>query len=358
MNFFRFSSRLSPRLSSAIRRPTISRSALRAARQTRLASYQRFPGRGGSQYSNFGPFARAQYLWYNYQTPILVVGAAGGTFYVINLEEVPITHRRRFNCISPETEKNLLGKMGYESVLQEFRGKILPENHPYTQMVARVVERLLPSTGGLAGDEWVVHVIDAPKEKNAFVMPGGKVFVFTGILPIAQDEDGLATVLGHEIAHNVAHHAAERLSRGGFLALAAILTSLVFDISGNSAQFIIDLFLSLPNSRTQEAEADRIGLLMMAQSCFNPDAAVEMWRRMAEAEKGAPPQFLSTHPSSHNRMDTIKSWLPEAHQKMRESECGMMSGYASDFRKAFGDRTGGAGSVGSLPTAQSDDDFW
>lgn len=225
--------------------------------QQRFASYnyQRFDQRGGKQsWSNFGPTARAQYLWRNYQTPILITGAAGGTVYVINLEEVPVTHRRRFNIISPETEKKIMAD-GYEQVLGEYRGKILPANHPYTQLVARVVKRLLPSTGGLAGDDWAVHVIDEPRERNAFVMPGGKVFVFSGILPIAEDEDGLAAVLGHEIAHNVAHHSAERLSRSGFLAVIAFFGAYLFDVSGAASQTVVNLLLSLPNSRTQEAEA-------------------------------------------------------------------------------------------------------
>lgn len=257
------------------------------------------------------------------------------TFYVYNLEEVPVTHRRRFNCLSPSTEVQL-GNSGYDQILSEFRGKILPPDHPHTQTVARVVERLLSATHGLsASEEWRVHVIDDPQQKNAFVIPGGKVFVFTGLLPIAKDEAGLAAVLGHEIAHNVAHHMAERVSRSIIIASAAVVIASLFDISGQSSNAIANLVLNLPNSRTQEMEADHIGLLIMAESCYDPEAAVDLWERMAKAEEFSPPQFLSTHPTSYNRRDLIKTWLPQAREKYEEANCGMVSRYASDFQQAF-----------------------
>src|SRR5271155_4555389 len=260
-------------------------------RQKRHASYQRFPGPDGRQYSRAGPAEKLQFLWANYRRVIVGTGTVGGVFYVYNLEEVPITVRRLFNCLSPETEKQVLGDAGYKDLLQEYRGKILPENHPNTRMVKRVVERLLPAVGDLGTEtEWAVHVIDEPNEKNAFVVPGGKVFVFTGILPICQDENGVATVLGHEIAHNVAHHVAERLSRSVFVLPLVIATSLLFDVSGSFASSVVNLILSLPNSRAQEAEADYLGVLMMAESCYDPNAAVEFWSRMKQAGKGAPPQ--------------------------------------------------------------------
>ena len=117
----------------------------------------------------------------------------------------------------------MVSEATYNQLLGEFKGRVLPREHPYTQLVAKITERLIPATHGLAGDgDWQVHVIDDPNTVNAFVLPGGKVFVFTGIFPIAGDENGLATVLGHEIAHNVAHHVGERLSRQVFTMAAAL----------------------------------------------------------------------------------------------------------------------------------------
>lgn len=308
-----------------------------------------------------------QFLWVNYRPIIVGTGTVGGAFYVYNLEEVPITGRRRFNCLSPETEKQILGDAGYQDLLREYRGKILPEYHPYTRMVKRVVERLVPSVGDLGNEtEWAVHVVDEPSEKNAFVIPGGKVFVFSGILPICQDENGVATVLGHEIAHNVAHHTAERISRSIFIAIIALAATALFDVSGTTSKYITDLVLSLPNGRTQEAEADHIGLLLMARSCFDPGAAIGFWHRMAQAEKYAPPQFLSTHPSSHNREGWIRGWLPEAITIYESSECGIISAYAQDFKKAFGGSTLPAGqpplgrrsATETSPGKNEDDDLW
>ncbi|KAK5078804.1 metalloendopeptidase [Lithohypha guttulata] len=336
--------------------------------QRRFVSYQRFPERGGSRpnsgpYSNFAPFARVQYIWRNYKTIVIVTGAGGGTFYVVNLEEVPVTGRRRFNIVSPENEKALVSDSAYQQTLQEFRGRILPKEHPYTQLVARIVTRLLPSAHGLDGGDWQVHVIDDPNNVNAFVMPGGKVFVFTGIIPIAQDENGLAAVLGHEIAHNVCHHVGERLSRQVFTIAAALLISSVFDISGQIGNSIADLTLTLPNGRTQESEADHIGLLMMAEACYDPRRAPGLWKRMGEFEKrkgGAPPQFLSTHPSSGTRGEAMEKWMPQAMEKYNESECSITARGFDEFRKIadVGRRMPGTMSVLTGGRASRENEDW
>lgn len=334
---------------------------LRPLRHQRYAGrYQRFPGKdgggGGPEWARFGPFARANYIVRNNPKTVLVVVGTGGTFYVVNLEQVPITGRRRFNVLSPETEKQMAGD--YKDILRQFQGKVLPENHPYTQLVAKVVERLLPSTGGLAGDEWRVFVINDPDQMNAFVVPGGKVFVFSGILPIAQDETGLAAVLGHEIAHNVAHHVAEKVSGSLIWTAFAFAGSLFLGIDQNIANSITQLALALPNSRTMEEEADHIGLLMMAESCYDPSAAVDLWKRMHAAEKGAPPQFLSTHPSSLGRMERIKGWLPQAQDRYNNSQCGTIGGYAEDFRRKIGQNSAPQVAIGPPRPSKQDDDFF
>lgn len=266
----------------------------------------------------------------------MIVGGGGTVFYVANLEQVPITGRRRFNVVSPETEKSIMAEGAYKETLQQFQGKILPRDHPYTQLVARIVERLLPSAHGLDGGDWQVHVVDDPNMVNAFVLPGGKVFVFTGLFPVAHDENGLAAVLGHEIAHNVAHHVGERLSRQGITILAAFLLSFVFDVSGQIGNSVSQLVLSLPNGRTQESEADHIGLLMMAESCYDPRRAPELWKRMLENEKkhgGAPPQFLSTHPSSGSRGQAMEKWMSEAMGKYESAQCSITARGLNEFKK-------------------------
>ena len=313
---------------------------LQSTQQARFAS--RYPRIGekassGQSWSNFGPAYRAQFIWRNYRTPVLVVSGGGVAFYVANQEQVPITGRRRFNVISPENEKQIAAGE-YQNILSQFKGRIFPPEHPYTQAVAKVVERLLPHSG-LSNEEWRVHVIDAPGEMNAFVIPGGKVFVLSGMLNVCKDENGLAAVLGHEIAHNVAHHTSEKISQGFVTMLFAFAASFLLDVSGGLGQDIASLFLTMPNSRTMEQEADHIGLLMMAESCYDPKSAVDLWTRMQEVEKAAGqsvPQFMSTHPTSYNRRELIRGWLPQAEAKFQESGCSATQAYMQDFNKAAG----------------------
>ncbi|GAB7354473.1 hypothetical protein MBLNU459_g4948t3 [Dothideomycetes sp. NU459] len=265
------------------------------------------------------------------------IGAACGGFYVYNLEEVPVSHRRRFNIISPAYERQS-GDELYQQVMQQYQGQILPPAHPHHRLVKKVLDRLIPHAG-LPADQtaWEVHVI-RDGMKNAFVIPGGKVFVFSGILDVCQGEDGLAAVLGHEIAHNVAHHSAERMSSYAALLPIAIVATLALglgDIGNVFTRMIVDLTFLRPGSRKQESEADYIGLMMMSEACYNPEAAIGLWSRMEQSEQGAPPQFLSTHPSSHNRMEKIREWLNEAEMKREQSGCGATAEYAQDFGKAF-----------------------
>jgi predicted Zn-dependent protease len=167
---------------------------------------------------------------------------------------------------------------------------------------------------------WEFSVIDE-KQVNAFALPGGKVAVYTGIFPVAEDSDGLAVVMGHEIAHVIARHGAERMSQG----LAAELGANVLGAAvggGPSANLVLaayglgaQLGVLLPYGRTQESEADHIGLILMAQAGYDPRAAIGFWQRMAGASRGgSPPEFLSTHPSHETREQQIREWLPEALQ--------------------------------------------
>ena len=221
----------------------------------------------------------------------------------------------------------------YQETLQEFGRKILPEYSKEHQMVQRVLNKLIPHSG-LEGEEWEIHVIDDDM-KNAFVIPGGKVFVFRGILDICQGDDGLAAVLGHEIAHNVCHHAAERMSQSVALLPLGILAWIAAGVDPSIVRFATSLAFTLPGSRRQEEEADHVGLLMMAESCYDPSAAMGLWSRMEKEERGAPPQFLSTHPSSHNRLEKIRTWLPEAEVKRESSECADISHYGAYLRIGY-----------------------
>lgn len=186
-------------------------------------------------------------------------------------------------------------------------------------------------------------------EKNAFVIPGGKVFVFSGILPICRNDDGLAAVLGHEIAHNLAQHAAESMS--SVIMISPIRYSLIFlDATGWTmglgrilGDVALNLGVAMPASRKQESEADYIGLMMMAKACYNPNEAVGVWERMEAATKDKVPEWLSTHPSNSHRIDQIEAWLPKAEEASSESGCAVTMGYSRDFQSVLGGLGGGLG---------------
>ena len=291
-------------------------------------------GRPRPTYSRFGQAQGLYTLWLaspTFRVGLGAAGVAGGVFYFSNLERVPVSGRRRFNCISPAQEA-ALAQDGFRQIMRQFGNQVLPPDHPYSRLVNRVVARLLP-VSGVQDQQWEVRVIDDPNEKNAFVMPGGKVFVFSGILPICAGDDGLAHVLGHEIGHSVAHHTAEKLSKSGFVLGLALIVALTFDVSGSLAHYIVDIALNRTNSRTQETEADYIGMLMAAKACYSPQAAVGLWQRMAKAEQYAPPQFLSTHPASKNRVTQLQQWLPEAEKMQAKSDCEITRGLGMSFQR-------------------------
>ncbi|KAI9476307.1 MAG: peptidase M48 [Benjaminiella poitrasii] len=192
----------------------------------------------------------------------------------------------------------------YNEVMHQFGRRILPPNHPYTRFVKRVAERIV-QVSGMEDMKWEFYVINSP-EKNAFVLPGGKVFVFTGILPVVENEDGMAAVLGHEISHQLARHSAEKLSFAKILfALQYTLLLLGIDPSFVFNRLTYNFLMMMPFSRKCEKEADNIGLQLMAQACFDPRESIEVWKRMEMHAENGVPQFASTHPSHKNRIKLL-----------------------------------------------------
>ena len=167
---------------------------------------------------------------------------------------------------------------------------------------------------------WEFSLIEDAENKNAFVMPGGKVVVYTGLLPITKDEGGLAAVLGHEIAHAIVNHGGERMSHMLLVELGGLTLSQALSKKPEKTQEIwmlaygagTTLGAILPYSRTHENEADHVGLIIMAMAGYHPEAAIGVWERMAVESKGRMPEFLSTHPSPETRIKRIREELPEA----------------------------------------------
>lgn len=223
----------------------------------------------------------------------------------------PVTHRRQMILISDQ-QMNQLGSQGYDELLKENR--IVKDPHLVDPIESIAKNLAVASDKKL---DWAFALIESP-QINAFCMPGGKIGVFTGILPVAQNNAGLAAVLGHEIAHAVAKHGAERLSQT--LVAETVLKGADVAMGNRRDHDIIMAALGLgtnfgvlmPFSRQHENEADRIGLMYMAQAGYDPREAIQLWKRMAQQGGGNPPEFLSTHPSAKTRIKNLEKYLPAA----------------------------------------------
>ncbi len=231
----------------------------------------------------------------------------------------PYTHRSQLILVS-ESQESKLGADAYSQVLAKAR----INNDPQINAAVREVGERIARAANRPDYRWQFTVIDAPDTVNAFALPGGKVAVYTGLLPVAQDSAGLAAVLGHEVAHAIAHHGAERMSQAmGAQVLGTVLAVGLGGTNPTTADAIMQLYglgaqvgVLLPWSRTQESEADHIGLILMAKAGYDPEAALALWQRMEKLEGGGknspPPEFLSTHPGYGTRQHDIRGWLPEA----------------------------------------------
>lgn len=247
------------------------------------------------------------------------------TALFVSCTTVPITGRRQFNLVS-DAEMQQQSYAAYNQFLSEHK---LSRDAQANAMVKRVGRRIQNAVeeymlannmqNELAGFEWEFNLVQ-DDQVNAFAMAGGKTVVYTGLLPVAQNETGLAVVMGHEIAHAIAKHGNERMSQAlaqqfGGQTLSALAgaqpgaaSSLLMSVYGVGSQLGL-----LKYGRQQESEADRLGLIFMAMAGYDPQAAIPFWQRM-EAKSGgqAPPEFLSTHPSSGRRQNDLQQWMPEA----------------------------------------------
>jgi predicted Zn-dependent protease len=239
--------------------------------------------------------------------------------------KVPVTGRRQLNLL-PESQLMSMSLTQYKAFLSE--SKTVSSGNAQSDMVKRVGERIATAAetylkrhgqGSRVKDfNWEFNLVDDPTV-NAWCMPGGKVVFYTGILPITKDEEGLAVVMGHEVAHAIARHGNERMSQGliaqaGGIGLQLAISeqpeltrNLLLQSYGVGSQLGVLKF-----SRLHESEADRMGLIFMAMAGYNPEASVDFWKRMAAQGGAAPPEFLSTHPHNDTRIEDLKGHMPEA----------------------------------------------
>ena len=267
--------------------------------------------------------------------PPYIWASAGATattvavVYYAYLDEVPLTHRRRWLATSSEWERQL-GDQEYQTLLRQYRNEVLPATHRASVTLRRVGARIAAASDQFAAEHDLTtnyvslhqrpytFTVVRSDMANAFVLPGNHIFLFTGLFRYVHDEDELASVLGHEMAHNLARHVGEKISGTLVVQLLARL-SLLADPSGFVFALLIpaaSLFRDLPNSRTQEMEADRIGLHLAAEACYDPRAARRVFAAMQAQDSStttaAPPEFLSTHPSHDARLRQLDEWVSPA----------------------------------------------
>jgi predicted Zn-dependent protease len=238
---------------------------------------------------------------------------------------VPLTGRRQLSLVS-DAEMLSMSFGQYDQFLKENRMSSVSGDLNEVQRVGGRIQNAVSTyfarnnlSQELKGFAWEFNLVQN-KEANAWCMPGGKVMVYSGILPLAQNESGLAVVMGHEIAHAVAKHSNERMSQALISQLGGqVLAQALKQKPQKTQQLWMGLFgvgvqlgAVLPYNRLQESEADRLGLIFMAMAGYNPHAAIGFWQRMTQKGGAQPPEFLSTHPTDKKRMTKILAAMPEA----------------------------------------------
>ena len=251
---------------------------------------------------------------------VILLGAT-----IISCATVPITGRKQLKLL-PDSQIMAMGQSNYASFLKE-NPAVSPPTRQSAEVTAvgirisKAVEKYLKDNGlskKIEGYKWEFNVVDS-KDVNAWCMPGGKVVVYTGILPLTKDDAGLAVVMGHEIAHAIADHGNERMSQELAIQAAGIGLSVYMQTKPQQTN---DIFMSafgvgsqfgmLAYSRQHELEADKLGLIFMAMAGYNPERAVSFWQEMSKAGGAKPPEIMSTHPSDERRIAQIEGFMPEA----------------------------------------------
>ena len=294
----------------------LQQSATSNTKSSRLANFSL----GNAHFLSYFKFMRYFYFF----TAILIVSA----YCLTSCTTVPITGRSALHLVSSQQ----LAAMAATQFGELKKQSRISNNPKYTAMLKRVGERIASVVDASSlhskNMNWEFVVFEDPDQINAFAMPGGKVAVYTGLFDVVQTDADLAIVVGHEIAHVVAGHGAERftqqlLAAGGAMALSYGTN----DLDNSNQQMIMvaygattTLGALLPYSRLHETEADEIGLIFSARAGYDPRVAVDFWKRMDAANEGRPPEFLSTHPADATRQHQLTRVMPLALQEYYNSK--------------------------------------
>ena len=278
----------------------------------------------GSQYGQGRRRGGGLRLWV-----LLAFALYAGWYWFSNRTTDPLTGETVVidKSISPEDEK-ALGLQAYQEILQQEQplDPNSQESRAVSAIASRLVAKIPEVSDALAAEhglqashveksfDWSVAVLRS-EQANAFCLPGGKMAVYTGLLPIAQNQDALAIVMGHEISHALLRHGAQRMTRGKLEQLGQVAGAMS-GMDQGTMQAVMSAYgygSALPYARSQESQADELGLMLAAAACFNPQEAVPLWQRMDQMSGGSnPPEFSSTHPSAGTRIQNLQALMPKA----------------------------------------------
>lgn len=211
--------------------------------------------------------------------------------------------RRQLILVS-DAEMSQMGAASFSDMKQKIPQTKDGKTSAYVSCVAHAITNEIGTN-----QQWEVQVFD-DKQVNAFALPGGKIGVYAGLLKVATTQDQLAAVIGHEVSHVLAGHSAERVSEGMATQLGVGVTSAATGVNAEMLGLASNVFFTLPHSRTQESEADLLGLDLMSKAGFDPRASVTLWQNMAQAGGNKPPELLSTHPSDDTRIQQLEARIP------------------------------------------------
>jgi predicted Zn-dependent protease len=284
---------------------------------------------------------------------LLVLLASAVSVSWFGCRTTPVTGRKQL-LILPESQEIQLGIQAYENVVSK---ETPSQDEQLAAMVKRVGQRIA-NVAGRPNYEWEFRLIDSPAQ-NAFALPGGKVAIYEGILPVCKNEAGLAVVMSHEIAHALARHGGERMSQealtGGIEQAIGVATEnqqerdreLILTVYGAASTYGV----LLPYSRQHESEADHIGMMLMARAGYDPREAPRFWERFANSQRGdKPPEFLSTHPADERRASDLRNLLTEAMAQYQATQV------KHGIGETIGVQTSRAAEDGGLPISTGADD--
>ncbi|MCB1568965.1 MAG: M48 family metallopeptidase [Xanthomonadales bacterium] len=284
-----------------------------------------------------GARRRGKFRWW----VLILFGLYAGWYWFSNQQEAAFTGRTQLIDSSVEQEATL-GLQAYREILSQSQvvttGTLPNQVREIATRLVKVGPQVEAELAAARGSKpsiqwnafnWDVNVIESD-QANAFCLPGGKIAVYTGIIPIAQNQDALAAIMGHEIAHALLRHSGERMAQQKLVQLGSMAAGVavgdmepqqqraIMAVMGAGAQYGV----LLPFSRDHESEADEVGLMLAAAACYDPREAVGLWERMGQATGGqAPPEFMSTHPSGSTRIQHLQSLMPKA-LELRKAYCG------------------------------------